>query len=91
LTGQGLTYFDMNNGQLAHTQLNLKLVLKLSEFINGLSGNQGDIAQQLGSLLGGQLSGMDELLGGSAAPSGTGNLVDLSLDIEAGMSIVDLP
>lgn len=91
LQGQGLTYFDVNNGQLAHTQLDLKLTLKLSQFLNGLSGSQGDIAKQLGNLLGGQLSGIDELLGGAATPGENDTLLDLSLDINAGMSIVDTP
>jgi hypothetical protein len=91
LQGEGLTYFDVNNGQLAHTELNMKLTLQIAEFLGSLSGPSGDWAGQLGALLGGQLSAVDELLGGSAAPEETDNVLDLSLDIEAGMSIVDVP
>lgn len=76
LNGQGLVYFDVANGKLVHSTLNLQLVMRLSKALGGLGDLLTALTQDLA----------DPSDSASEPPS---NLLDLLLTIEGAISLVD--
>ena len=83
LTGTNTVYFDVTNGQLVHTVLDLDLLMNIGSVL----GDSAGILSQLGQgLLGGSGEGLEDLLG--PAPS-QANLLDLSVKISGAISQFD--
>jgi hypothetical protein len=83
LTGTNTVYFDITNGQLVHTVLNLDLLMNIGSVL----GESAGILSQLGQgLLGGSTEGLEDLLGPTPAQP---NLLDLSVKITGAISQFD--
>jgi hypothetical protein len=76
LNGQGLVYFDITDGRLVHTALNLQLTMGLSQSLGGLSNLLSTLTQDINEL------------SGDGAESQQ-NLLDLMLTIEGAITLVE--
>ncbi len=83
LQGRNLVYFDVVNGQLVHTVLDLDLNMNFGKMLGNIVG----ILDQLsGGLLEEDLAGPDRSLG---PEDSTADLLDLSLGIEGAITQID--
>ncbi|MBX7256760.1 MAG: hypothetical protein K1Y02_10390 [Candidatus Hydrogenedentes bacterium] len=76
LNGQGLVYFDVNNGKLVHSTLNLQLTMGLSKMLGGLADVLSTITQDYANQ-------------GEAESEQPANLLDLMLTIEGAITLID--
>lgn len=83
LRGTNTVYFDVLNGQMVHTVLDLDLLMNIGSVL----GESAGILSQLGQgLLGGNAEGLEDLLGPEPAQA---NLLDLSVKISGAISQFD--
>lgn len=83
LQGENTIYFDLKTGRLIHAALDLDFALRIKEQL----GDAGKLLQQLIPNMSGENSvpDLDKLLN----PEGKPDLMDLSLKIKGGMSLVN--
>lgn len=83
LQGENMIYFDLKTGRLIHAALDLDFALRIKEQL----GDAGKLLQQLIPNMSGENSvpDLDKMLN----PDGKPDLMDLSLKIKGGMSLVN--
>lgn len=83
LNGTNTVYFDMANGQVVHSVLDLALLMNIGSVLGDAAG----VLEQLGQgILGGNAEGVEDLLGPTPEQS---NLLDLSVSIKGAISQFD--
>lgn len=88
LAGKNTVYFDTENGQLVHSEMDLDLGLDLSQAIGGPGGKfLGEVTKSLGNLLS-DLPEFEHLKPDPNAPAQS-NPLKLDLDINAAVSLTD--
>jgi len=85
LRGNNTVYFDADNGQLVHTDMNLDLKLDIGKSL----GAAGDLIGELGRGLGDLLGGLPEFEDAFPRGQQQENLLDLDLKIRSSISLVD--
>lgn len=87
LGGKNMVYFDTENGQLVHSEMDLDLGLDIGQALGETTRNQ---LEQLGTNLGDLLSDLPEFEHlGSGAGGKPKNLLELNVDINAAVSLTD--
>ncbi|MBN2307642.1 MAG: hypothetical protein JXR94_01650 [Candidatus Hydrogenedentes bacterium] len=82
LTGRNMIYFDVNAGQLVHTDMDLYLALKIGDVLGQSLQMLTTLTEQL---LSGDDSGLDALLSGQAPE---GDSLDLGVAIQGSLALL---
>lgn len=99
LNGNNKIYFDVENGQMVHSDLDMDLGIDIGQAL-GASGDQlGGLMENLGDILGDvpEFEGLSDLLpksekgGGNSQMKNSQNLLEMNVDIKAQMSLTDPP
>ncbi len=88
LQGKNYVYFDVNNGQLVHSTMDLGLNINIGQMLGDMSGLLGGLTTDISKLLGGTASGLEDLLGDISGQGGWDDLLKLDLIIKGDMALL---
>lgn len=101
LDGNNKVYFDVENGQMVHSDLDLDLGIDIGKTLGGSGDQLGGLLENLGDILGDvpEFEAYGDLLPKSDRRQGpanrdmknTENLLEMNVDIKAQMSLTDPP
>lgn len=87
LSGKNMVYFDVNQGQLAHSAGSYRLVIKLGSVLGEAGQMLGQALSQISQALTGDPGGSQDLFGSAAPNAGA---LDLALDIDTSLTLKDV-